>query len=121
MHIDPRYLGHVSLQCRKIRDRSFYLIPPRGETPDLQWLATAEVLLITEKFPNGIRYRPTKLRITDSGHAAADLVPADRWQENMEKRWLPLNRDELITKVILRSPDGEATLERKDGFYRVAA
>ncbi|MEK7073261.1 MAG: hypothetical protein AAB974_02365 [Patescibacteria group bacterium] len=119
MHIDPRYVGHVFLQFGR---RSFYLAPPQGESPDLQWLAAVEVLIITASFPNGIRYQTRNLRITNAGQATCNLVPADRWQENMEKRWLGPKRDAVVTKVTLRSPDGETTLDRGPrGLYRVAA
>ncbi len=117
MQIDPRYVGHIFL---RLGQRSFYLAPPQGETPDLQWLATAEVLVITKTFPNGIRYRTRNVRILDTGQATCDLVPVDRMQARKEA-WLGPDRSALITKVILRALDGEATLHRVCGLYRVAA
>lgn len=119
MHIDPRYVGHIFL---RLGHRNFYLAPPQGETPDLQWLATAEVLVIAETFPNGIRYRTRKLRILDEGQATCGLVPADRMQARMEERWLGPKREIPVTAVTIRSADGqEVTLKRVCGLYRVAA
>lgn len=117
--IDPRTVGHVFL---RLGQRSLYLGPPEGLMPDLSWLTTAEVLIVTKTFPNGIRYRTRGLRKTTTGQATCDLHPADRMQERMEQRWLGPARDATITRVILRTAHGEVTLERGErGLYRVAA
>lgn len=120
MQIDARYVGYVFLEFGQ---RIFYLTPPQGETPDMRWLAGAEVLIVTGTFPNGIRYWTDKLRLTEHGQATCNLRPADRMQLRMEERWLGPKRDAMITRVILRCPEGEAvTLERGPrGIYRVAA
>ncbi|TAK05362.1 hypothetical protein EPO33_05365 [Patescibacteria group bacterium] len=119
MLINPQYVGHVFLQ---LGQRCFYLAAPRGESPDLQWLATAEVLIVTEGFPNGIRYRTDRVRMVGPGQVTCTLVLADRMQARMEERWFGPKRDVTITKVILRLPNAEATLERGPrAIYRVAA
>lgn len=119
MQIDSRYVGHVFL---KLGERSFYLNPPEGESPDLSWLATTDVLIVTQNFPNGIRYRTANLRITPAGQATCNLVLADRMQARMEKRWFGPKREVEITQVILRTARGETTLARGPRcLYRVAA
>lgn len=117
--LDPRTVGYVFLQLGR---RCLYLRPPDDLTLVLSRLASAEVLIVTTSFPNGIRYRPRDVRPTDRGQATCVLVPADRMQERMEQRWLGPERDVTITRVILRTAHGEATLERGErGLYRVAA
>lgn len=119
MLIDPSWIGHIFLQFGR---RSFYLAAPNQvlAPPDLLKHATATA--VCAQFPNGIRYRLALVRQAAPNQLTADLLPADGWQERMEKRWLGPERDALITAVVLQTLQGELTFERGPrGLYRVAA